>query len=483
VFRVARIAAGFVVIPLLVFAGGLDQPNGTSTVRPAGESRTRTSQPNIVVILSDDERADNLWAMPNVGSDLVQHGVTFSNAFVVNSLCCPSRVSILTSQYSHTSGVYSNGGLYGGFDSFHGDSSTIATWLHGAGYQTALIGKYLNRYDRTYLPPGWDRWSAFEPAGRGGGSYYNYWLLDETGTHTYYGADPQDYSTDVLAGQADSFIRAADPSRPLFLFFTPFGPHAPYTPAPRHLTDFSHLPPYRPPSFNEADVSDKPAWVRRLPLLTQQQIKSLDSQQKNRYRTLLSVDDAVGEIVQALTDTGRLADTLIVFASDNGLEIGEHRFANKKVAWEESIRVPMIIRYDPLTGIPRVDSHLVLNVDIAPTAAELAGVPAPGAEGVSLVPLLTGNPPPDWRTDFLIEHLRDSENESPLDTKATVPTFCAVRTVQYLYVDYLDTGEEELYDLHVDPWELDSKQNDPGYGQVLSELRAREAELCSPPPP
>ena len=186
----------------------------------------------------------------------------------------------------------------------------------------------------------------------------------------------------MFAGYADSFIRTSDPEQPLFLYFTPYGPHEPATAAPRHLSAFPNLAPYRPPNFDEADVSDKPAYIRAIPRLTASQISRENMIRRKQLQTLLSVDDAVGTIVRALSDTGRLSNTMIVFMSDNGFSYGEHRWGttgamNKQVPYEESIRVPYVVRYDPLTPFARTDPNLVLNIDLAPTFAALGGVAAP----------------------------------------------------------------------------------------------------------
>ncbi len=187
----------------------------------------------------------------------------------------------------------------------------------------------------------------------------------------------------------------------------------------------------------------------------------------------MGVDDAVGTIVAALRDTGRLSNTLILFASDNGLENGEHRWADKTVPWESSIRIPVILRYDPVTTpmAGTQDSHLVLNLDFAPTMAAAAGVSAPGAEGASLLSLLQGG---TWRTDFLLEHL--------LTKIHPIPSYCGVRTPRYVYVEYQD-GSEELYDLQADPFELDNLAGNPVDTVMKVALHQRMVQLCSPPPP
>jgi N-acetylglucosamine-6-sulfatase len=429
-----------------------------------------TPKPDIVLFLIDDARYDMLWAMPTVQSELLGHGITFSNAFVTNPLCCPSRASILTGQYSHLTGIYNNGPPHGGFADFQ-DTSTIATWLEGAGYDTGLFGKYLNGYVGQYIPPGWDRWSVFSGARLLGGAYFNY-TLNTDGQLIDYGDKASDYSTDVLAAQADSFIRSA--TGPMFLAFTPFAPHAPSTEAPRHRHSFPDLEPYRPPSYNEEDISDKPAWMQDLPLLTPAMQKRIDIERRRAYQSLLAEDDALGVLLQALSDTGRLNNTLILFASDNGVFWGEHRLKGKVAPYEESIRIPLVIRYDPLTATPRTDANLVLNIDFAPTFAELAGAFAPGAEGSSLMPILASLSPP-WRNDFLIEHLQARSNDQ-------APTYCSVRNENYSYTDY-DGGEQELYDLGADPYQLQNVAGDPGYATVLSAMHARVVDLCNPPPP
>ena len=430
------------------------------------------NHPSIVVILTDDQRWDQLWSMPHVQQSLVERGVTFKNAFVVNSLCCPSRASILTGGYSHTTGVYSNNPPHGGFDSFRPDEhSTVATWLQKAGYTTALVGKYLNHYGAAgragYIPPGWSRWIALAIDTV---KYYDY-PLNVDGTIEHFHHRPQDYSTDVLTNRAVNVIHKT--KGPLFLYYATSAPHGPAHPDPRDVNRFPNLKPYRPPNYNEQDVSDKPAWVRSLPLMSSAREAAIDAFRRRQLQSLVEVDRSVGRIVQALADTHRLRNTMIVFTSDNGIAEGEHRWAGKKDAYEESIRVPMVIRYDPMGTAQRSDTHLVLNIDLAPTFAALAGVGAPNADGRSLLPLIDRSST-SWRSDFLVEHLKDAV--------APIPTFCAVRNEQYLYVVY-GTGEEELYDLSQDPYELQNVASDPSETVTLEQMRMRTKQLCNPPPP
>lgn len=452
----------------LIALGAVALALAASLVVPVRAARS-AEPPSVVVIMTDDQRWDSLWAMPTVQAELIGKGVHFTNAFVSNSLCCPSRASTLTGAYSHTTGVWRNQPPYGGWESFD-DRSTVGTWLQAAGYRTGFFGKYLNRYWNPayatgYVPPGWDRWVAFPRSG-----YFEY-DLNIDGVIQHFGSTPEEYSTTVLAREAASFIRSE--TGPILVWFTPYAPHNPATPEPRYATAFSDLEPWRPPSYNEADVSDKPAWLRALKPLDATKQARKDAFRIDQYRTLLSVDDAVGELLRALEDSGRLQNTLIVFLSDNGMLYGEHRWGTKRVAFEEAIRIPFVVRYDALVPTPRTDPSLVLNIDVAPTIAALAGVPAPGADGLSLLPLLA-DPATPWRTDFLLEHLQKQRD--------ILPTYCGVRTDRYLYTVYID-GERELYDLTTDPYELTSLANDPAMAPVVADLHARLLELCDPPPP
>lgn len=429
----------------------------------------RSRRPDIVLILTDDQRFDTLWAMPTVRSELVAKGIRFTHGYVSNPVCCPSRSSILTGQYSHTTRVYTNHPKepFGGFPAFR-DSSTVATWLQEAGYRTALMGKYLNGYGDSYVPPGWDRWFVTWD----GGAYFDYTANDD-GSLRSFGSDPEDYGTDVLVDQATDFIRTTDRDQPLFLYFAPHAAHGPATPAPEDVPRFAHLRPWRPESYDEADVSDKPAYVRSHGPLSGSAKVSIERFRRDQYRALRSVDRAVSEILDALTETGRLTNTLIVFTSDNGMLWGEHRWSSKVVPYEESIRVPFVIRADALIDAPRVDDRLVLNIDLAPTFAEVAGLSAPNVEGRSLVPLLTSSRA-RWRTDFLMEHLELSPGG--------VPTYCGVHSRRYVYIDYA-TGEEELYDLERDPFQLTNVVGNRPYADILRTERGRLRQLCRPRPP
>ncbi len=429
----------------------------------AGPTAARAAQrPSLVLIVTDDQRWDTTFAMPVLQRRLADRGVTFTNGFVVNPQCCPSRANILTGQYSHSTGVYDNTGPFGGFRVFD-DSSTIATWLNDSGYSTALVGKYLNGYRRhaKYVPPGWDRWVAFAKS-----DYYNY-NLSLDGRLRSFGSSAEDYSTDVLADKAASFIQKT--SGPLFLYWAPKAPHGPSTPALRHRFAFHGLPPSRPPNYNELDMADKPAWLQGWPAWTPEKERRTDRKRKLMLRTLLAVDDGIDVIMDALKATDRLENTMIAFVSDNGYTWGEHRLQGKLTPYEESIRVPYVVRYDPLTDPGTIETRLAATIDLAPTFAAVAGVPAPGAEGRNLNRLFSSAR--RWREDLLIEHHGE-----------LVPTYCEIRSDNYSYVRYT-TGEEELYNMRTDRYQLDNAVGSAGSRPILEAMRARVQKLCDPPPP
>lgn len=427
-----------------------------------------TRRPNIVLIVTDDQRFDTLWAMPELRRAIGGRGVRFTRGFVVNPICCPSRASILTGDYSHSTGVYTNreNAPYGGFSSFN-DGRTIATALNGAGYRTGFFGKYLNGYRGPYVPPGWDRWFATYD----GSAYYDYTAVDQHRIR-HLGNDPVDYGTHVLTDQAVGFIRTTVASRPLFAYVAPHAPHVPAIPAPGDGHAFAGLAPLRPPSFDETEISDKPGYISDTPRLGTEGAAEIDRLRLRQLRTLLGVDRLVTRIVRALRATRRVRDTLIVFTSDNGMLWGEHRQHGKGVPYEESVRVPFLVRFDRLIRRPHADPAPVLNIDLAPTFADAAGVMLGPTDGTSLLPRLRDRHA-RWRHAFLVEHL---------GADAHVPSFCAVRGARAVLVWYA-TGEREFYDLVRDPAEL----RNLAAGDRMMPLRRHMAHdlrgFCDPPPP
>ena len=446
------------------------------------------TQPNIVFIMSDDQDVATMEYMPRVQELLAEQGVTFENSFVSEPQCCPSNVTMLTGQYAHNHGVLNNLYPTGGFQTFvesGGEQSTIATWLQDAGYNTARVGKYLVGYpeNTTYVPPGWNEWySSYE----GFTSFFNY-RMNENGAIVQYRADEEDYITDVFTAKAVDFIDRAEANddQPFFLTFTPTAPHAdslqngPPTPAPRHAGMFAGVQAPRTPSFNETDVSDKPPPIRNLPLLTTTQIAAIDREHQARLESLQSLDEGIARIVDTLAANGELENTYIVFTSDNGYHLGQHRFLNGKFqVYEEDIRVPLIIRGPGVEAGTTVE-QMAVNIDLAPTMAQWGrAMPDRVMDGQSLAPLLTADAEAqNWRSDFLVEifrHLPPAQNGDVI---------LAVRTEHEVYVEYR-SGPRELYDLRTDPYQLRNIYTtaDPAHIAQLSQRLAELAVSTGNPP-
>jgi N-acetylglucosamine-6-sulfatase len=290
----------------------------------------RTDKPNIIIILTDDQPFHTIDHMPTVQSELVQKGITFTNAYATTPLCCPSRASILTGQYVFRHGVQTNRQPNGGATVFD-DSSTLAVWLQEAGYQTALMGKYLNDYDalpQGYVPTGWDEWHAFYKRDPDKDFYFSY-TLNENGIIKPYGSDTNDYSTDVLRIKAIDFIEE-NSSQPFFLFLNVYSPHQPYLFANRHKDLFKNytdtFSPYRPQNYFEEDITDKPAWLNAFEPPKQEYVEKIH---QRMLRSLMSVDDAIAEIIQTLEEKNIRQNTVIIFMSDNGFALGDHRLIGK----------------------------------------------------------------------------------------------------------------------------------------------------------
>jgi N-acetylglucosamine-6-sulfatase len=448
-----------VLIVMLIVAGTLASLGFSKAQNP--------KRPNIIFLLSDDEDAKLHEFMPKTKALLELQGTKFNNFFVTYSLCCPSRSSILRGQYPHNTKVEGNMLPEGGFEKFLTlglENSTVATWLQAGGYRTVFMGKYLNGYgskgkkgdSSTHVPPGWSEW--YGAIGNKPYSEYNY-QLNENGKIMNYGDQPQDYLVDVLAGKAQKVIEGgANSSEPFFLYLATFVPHQPATPAPRHVQLFkdSKLP--RPPSFNEADVGDKPKQIGARAVLNARQIVQLEMLYRKRMQSLQAMDDLVERVVNTLKTTGQLENTYIVYTSDNGFHLGEHRqMQGKNMPYEEDIRVPMIVRGPGIAGGKTLD-QMALNNDFAPTFAEIAGIPTPAlVDGRSLLNLWHGQAPATWRSSFMIERRGGTsqaqteigdENSSPM-------SFNAIRTKDHTYIEWGDGGRE-LYDLARDPYQIEN---------------------------
>lgn len=512
----------------------------------------RAARPNVILIQTDDQSANTLRSkfrgldnrirrtMPNTLDLIGGKGTEFTRYYATQPVCGPSRAALLTGQYAHTSGLKRNSGRSGGWTGWQQLpllNDNLATRLNDAGYRTVHIGKFTNQYVRadgrpeTVVPPGWDRWHTmtwFQPP-----LYYGY-MLSRNGTVAGpFGSDGYDplrrdvdpvtctavrltrpalpsecnNATDVYSRTAVNEIRAAG-NRPLFLqldYNSPHGdgrPPAGPEPTTRHYdTAFGNRMP-RMKSFNEGDIRDKPAWLKRIAKpLTRSERERIDTRWAKEMESLRDVDDGVAAIVRTLRQTGKLKRTYLILLSDNGLFHGEHRLASAKfLAYEPSARVPLMIRGP---GIPkgRRSAELAGNVDIAPTVLDLAGIGRRARlDGRSLRPFWE-NPERRTRRPLLIESFigpRDLQGEEldgddPLGRAVSGATpsvaapalnFRGIRVGAYKYIRYAD-GDRELYDLARDPHELANRIANRRYRAVRkrleSLLRRRQdcrAKLC-----
>jgi len=453
---------GFVVLLLLALAGPLVGLLGL----PGRAAAAAVPRPNIVVIMTDDQRPGTLETMPTVQAQLRQLGERFDGV-VPTALCAPSRVSFLTGKFAHTTGVYANGGATGGWPAFHAsgyEDHTVATALEGAGYRTGLVGKYLNYWGQApagFVPPGWDVFRAIDSSrGQGAGAYYNY-LLRGTGPTETFGSATQDYSTDVLAQRAEDFVTSTPSDQPLFLMFTPSAPHSPFTPAPRDEQLLLKTPWVRDPAMNEADMRDKPAFMQNRPAVRRAAITRMHNR---TLRTLAAVDDAVAGIISALGT--RAENTLFVFTSDNGYLWGEHRLVGKDRPYEWSSGVPLIMRWDGHIAPGSNGGLAAANIDVTATILEAAGATAGlDVEGQSV---LTTN-----RRGLLLEGTATGR----------FPAYCGWRTHRESFVENSDGLGRELYDFSSDPYELVNVASRSRELDTVSKLRAQARLACSPVPP
>ena len=447
-------------------APGAPSADGRAADAPAS---LRGTKPNIVLVLTDDQTVESASKMPYLQSGVRQgRYIEFPNAEVNNSICCPSRASILTGQVDTRTGVINN---TTGREQIK-RSATVAVALDRAGYRTALIGKLLNGYKPSWGGfPGWD---VFEPLVKGVYRQYDYTLLQD-GREVAYGSEPRDYGVDVLTERADQFIRDTERDEPLFLYLAPTSGHVPWTAAPRHVDRHAHTPIPPIPSLNEADVSDKPEWIRSLPPVNMNEQNRI---RRKQWDAALGVDDLLRKVDRALADTGRSENTVVLFVSDNGLAMGEHRWFSKRCELRVCSEMLTYVRYPGVRG--RVDPRLVTNLDFAPTFAALAGTEMSiQQDGVNLVPLLEDREA--VRSSILLHWPGGSPDSVSSDMDTVTPGFYGVRTQRWRYVE-LETGERELYDQTEDPYELDNllgpdSRVPRAHTETVAELRAELARL------
>ncbi len=434
-----------------------------------GTPRESAPRPNILLLVSDDQAWSDFSRelMPSVFGDLVDQGALLKRTYVNTSLCCPSRSQILTGLFEHHTGVDANAVPL--------DRPTIVQALHDSGYRTMLAGKYLNSWTTCDPRPEFDRWACVGTPEPSTYSLLNP-LINEDGTWTRFDG----YQTDVLADQVASFIDDTPDDQPFFAMYTPTTPHLPAD-DPRYA-EMPVTPP-RTASFDQDTMTaSSPLYARRGPL-TPDEIDSSDLRFTKMAHAVRSLDDSMGAILDSLGDRER--DTVVVYLSDNGFLYGEHRRFGKTDAYEESVRVPMVVRYPAIlpTDRPFATSALVSNVDIAPTFADLAGIPW-AADGRSLVPIIERSKR-SVRSALIIEHCQGvSLGTMPCSglsfyahhTRAA--GFVGIVTPRFKFVRYVN-GDTELFDLRADPSELRNLVGEPGWRPTATTLRSQLADLLA----
>ena len=428
-------------------------------------------RPNVVLIDTDDMNVTDMAVMRHTLGLLSARGTTFRNSYVSYPLCCPSRATQLTGQYAHNHGVRTDQ-RFTDLDS----SNTLAVWLRRAKYRTGMVGKYLNGYgvvNARQVPPGWTQWFGLT----GGTEQKRYgFKLNENGKVRSYPRKPANYIDSVLGAKVNGLLKAWAPSpKPFFLYYNPNNPHGekgtPVSstrdpePAPRYLGTFGDIQAPRPPNFDEPDVSDKPQQIRNLPRLSDPEKADIDRRYRGRLESLLSVDDEVKKIVKLVRKYGDKRKTFFIFTSDNGLEMGAHRIEFKDYLYEEGERVPLVIR-GPGVPADTTRDQLVANIDLAPTIAALAKArPGRVMDGIDLLPL--------------VRDPNAGNNRTLLFESFDIGSF-GIRRGPWAYNVYSD-GQDELYNLQSDPYELDSLAGDPSLASMKASLRAELDRLrnCS----
>ena len=439
---------------------------GCRTAPWGGASR----RPNVVFIITDDQRWDAMGCAghpylktPNI--DRIAHeGVRFANAFVTDSLCSPSRASFLSGVYAHTHGVRNN------FTEYPDKLPSYPKALRAAGYTTAYVGKWHMGENNDEHRAGFDYWASH----KGQGQYY--------GTEWNLNGDRKkldDYYTHAVTDLAVNWMKKAP--RPFSIEIGHKAPHGVWVPEPKYAHAFDQMPIDKPATA--VPSAGTPEWVKKRiktwhgidgPLY---ETNDYGVFRRSYLATLLSVDDAVGQVYDTLQAMGELDNTIFVYAGDNGFLLGEHASIDKRTAWEESIRIPFLVRYPEAIRLPRVVNDLVLNMDLAPTLVELCGGRGfPVVPGRSFAPLLQGTRPASWRQSFLYEY--NFENEFPY-----TPNVRAVRTDDWKYIHYPngagqpDTEMAELYHVAADPLEANNLINSAAAQPKLAELRSELARL------
>jgi len=449
-------------------SGGGTSPTGQTgqTGPPPPPTDQPAPRPNVLIVLTDDQRAGTLDVMPKTRRIFGAGGTQYLNGFVTTPLCCPSRATILTGRYDHNNGVLGNG------DALKLDQdTTVERYLQDAGYRTGIVGKFLNTWPLDQNPPHWDTFDIFNNG-------YNDTLWNLQGRQ----ATVPEYSTSFISDQAVRFLRQSESQdkQPWFLYVATSAPHDPWIPEPKYAN--APVPQFvRNPAMLEADVSDKPPWVQDAVKLTQARIAQ---NRAGQLRTQMSVDDLVGRIFRVLRQLGEDRNTLAFFLSDNGFLWGEHQVAGdrgeqetsltkitgKRLPYTQSIHVPFLVRWPGHVRSGVQDPRFVANVDIAPTIMDAAGLSPPASVPMDGRSLLSGQA----RAKMFLEYFLD-----PI--YPVIPAWASIRTATRQYIEYYDpSGQvifQEYYDLTRDPFQLDnlfgdgSSSDDPNVSGLTRQLR------------
>jgi arylsulfatase A-like enzyme len=416
--------------------GGLGMAGeATTTATPAAAA----SAPNILVVVTDDQRySETLAVQPHVRGFFGEAGTEYTNAMVTTPLCCPSRSSLFSGRYSHNTGITGNGlpDRVAAFD----QEATVQGYLHSAGYSTAIVGKFLNTYPLSRSPRNWDRWATTT-----GG--YNDVAFNVDGsvrkTTGYYITPMESYTTSILT----SFESQDD--RPWLLYVAPEAPHSGYTPEAKYAS--APVPPaVHPPSWNEADVTDKPKPVRWRSPVTE---SAYQTRRTQMLRTLMSVDDLVAQVTDTMAELGEDTNTLAVYMGDNGYLWAEHRIMDKRFPYLESVEVPFLVRWPGHVPAGARSDRLVTQIDLLPTFLEAAGVHPTLRYPLDGQSLLSS---PD-RSEVYLEYAKSAD--------APLGPWASLRGRTWQYVEWYDTSTgaltfSEYYDLTVDPFQLSNMLHD-----------------------
>ena len=411
--------------------------------------------PNIVYVLADDLSWDLIPVMPEVRK-MQRDGMTFDQFVVSDSLCCSSRATILTGQFPHNTHVLTNSPPEGGYSAFRNRGArmrSVGISLQKRGYRTALVGKYLNGYipSRHGVEPGWNEWFVTNQGYSGFG-----YTMSDNGKLVRFGHSARAYLTDVLARRAVKFIHRG--KRPFFIKVSSFAPHRPARAAPRHRHRFRDMPLPLGPGFN-ALTQNPPTWLGVRPPLTPEQYLRTLRNSRQRARSVQALDELIGQVRAKLRREKLLDNTYIVFGSDNGYHVGQHRLTfGKRTAFDHDIRVPLVV-VGPDVPASSHTSWLAGTVDLAPTFEDWAGRRRahPRRNGRSLVGVMQGRQPKRWRRALLVEHAHPRLMPGDADIQGWAMgmpnSYDALRTPNITYVEY-ENGDREFYDRRSDPAEL-----------------------------